>query len=79
MKTSRGEPHSCRDTTDPVAMNLAESGGVLATATDLQTQLANTLRIVDSELVSCALATLASTNHYASYFYRGLYGSVIVT
>jgi hypothetical protein len=66
------------DTTDIVAVNMTESGGVLATATDLDAQLANTLCIVDSELMAYATSTLVSANNYAlTYLYRGLYGSTI--
>ena len=68
------------DTADTLALNMAESGGVLATATDLDAQLANTLCIVDSELVSYATATLTSANHYSlTYLYRGLYGTAIAS
>jgi hypothetical protein len=64
------------DTADALAVNLAESGGVLANATALDAQLANTLCIVDSELVSYATATLTSANNYSlTYLYRGLYGT----
>lgn len=68
------------DTADTLAVNLAESGGTLATATDLDAQLANTLCIVDSELVSYAASTLTSANNYAlTYLYRGLYGTSIAS
>jgi hypothetical protein len=68
------------DTADTLALNMAESSGVLATATDLDAQLANTLCIVDSELVSYATATLTSANHYSlTYLYRGLYGTTIAS
>ncbi len=66
------------DTSDTLAVNMAQSAGVLAAATDLDAQLANTLCIVDAELVSYATATLTSANNYAlSYLYRGLYGTKI--
>ncbi len=68
------------DTTDTLAVNLVESGGALASATDLDAQLANTLCIVDSELVSYATATLVSANNYSlSYLYRGLYGTAVAS
>jgi hypothetical protein len=64
------------DTGDTLAVNMSESGGVLASATDLEAQLASTLCIVDSELVSYATSTLTSTNNYSlTYLYRGLYGT----
>jgi hypothetical protein len=66
------------DTGDTLAVNTAESGGALASATDLDAQLANTLCIVDSELVSYAASALTSANSYAlTYLYRGLYGTAI--
>ncbi len=69
------------DTADTLAVNVAESGGTLATATDLDAQLANTLCIVDSELVSYATSTLTSANNYTLTYlyrlYRGLYGTSI--
>lgn len=37
------------DTTDRLAVNMAESGGILATATSADAQFGNTLCIVDSE------------------------------
>ena len=59
---------------------MAKRGGVLVTATDLDAQLANTLCIVNSELVSYATATLTSANHYSlTYLYRGLYGTAVAT
>jgi hypothetical protein len=55
---------------------MAESAGVLATATALDAQLANTLCIVDGELVSYQTSTLVSANTYAlTTIYRGLYGT----
>ena len=39
---------------DTLAVNMAESGGVLASGTALDAQLANTLCIVDGELLSYA-------------------------
>ena len=48
--------------------------------TDLDAQLANTLCIVDSELVSYATSTLTSANHYSlTNLYRGLYGTAIAS
>jgi hypothetical protein len=64
------------DTADVLAVNMAESGGALATATALDAQLGNTLCIVEAELVSYATATLTAANHYAlTTLYRGLYGT----
>ena len=66
------------DTADTLAVNMTESAGVLASASDLDAQLANTLCIVDAELVSYATATLTGASNYAlSYLYRGLYGTAI--
>ena len=50
------------DTADTLAVNMAESGAALATASDLDAQLANTLCIVDAELVSYATATLTAAH-----------------
>jgi hypothetical protein len=64
------------DTTDTLAVNLAESGGVLSSGTALDAQLTNTLSIVDSELLSYQTAMLTSANNYAiTTMYRGLYGT----
>jgi hypothetical protein len=64
------------DTADTLAVNMAESGGVLTTATALDAQLGNTLCIVDAELVSYATASLTGVNQYAlTTLYRGLYGT----
>jgi Putative phage tail protein len=66
------------DAGDTLAVNMAESGGALASATDLDAQLANTLCVVDTELVSYANSALTSANNYAlTYLYRGLYGTAI--
>jgi hypothetical protein len=52
----------------------------LATATDLDAQLANTLCIVDAELVSYATSTLTSAHQYSlTYLYRGLYGTAVAS
>lgn len=64
------------DTTDTLAVNMAESDGALASATALDAQLTNTLSIVDGELLSYETATLTSANHYSlTTMYRGLYGT----
>ena len=64
------------DTADTLAVNLAESGGVLSGGTALDAQLTNTLSIVDGELVSYETATLIAANQYAlTTIYRGLYGT----
>lgn len=74
LSGSAGSP----DTADTLAVNVAESGATLATATDLQAQLAATLCIVDNELVSYATSTLTAANRYSlTRLYRGLYGSTI--
>jgi Putative phage tail protein len=67
------------DTGDILSVNMAESAGVLASATALDAELANTLCIVDRELVSYATSTLTSASNYAlTGLYRGLYGSTPV-
>ena len=64
------------DTADTLAVNLAESGGVLSSGSAADAQLGNTLCIVDSELVSYETATLTSANNYSlTTLYRGLYGT----
>jgi hypothetical protein len=68
------------DTTDTLAVNLAESGGTLSSVSNLDASLANTLCIADSELVSYATATLTGTDEYAlTYLYRGLYGTSVAS
>ena len=68
------------DAADTLAVNTAESGAALATASTLDAQLANTLCIVDAELVSYATATLTATHQYSlTYLYRGLYGTAIAS
>ena len=68
------------DTVHTLAVNMAESGVALVTASDLDAQLANTLCIVDSEFVSYATATLTAANKYSlTYLYRGLYGTAIAS
>ena len=64
------------DTADSLAVNLSESGGVLASASALDAQLTNTLAVVDGELLSYETATLTAANQYAlTGLYRGLYGT----
>ena len=66
------------DTADTLAVNMAESGAALTTASTLDAQLANTLCIVDAELVSYATATLTAAHQYSlTYLYRGLYSTAI--
>jgi hypothetical protein len=66
------------DTTDTLAVNMAESAAVLSSGTATDARLANTLCIVDSELVSYQTATLTSANNYAlTTIYRGVYGTAI--
>ena len=67
------------DTGDTLAVDLTESAGQLATATTLDAELANTLCLVDGELVSYATATLTAANKYnLTSLYRGLYGTAAV-
>jgi len=67
------------DTADTLGVNMAESGGVLSSATALDAQLTNTLCIVDGELLSYETATLTAANHYSlTTIYRGLYGTAAV-
>jgi len=64
------------DATDTLAVNMAESARTLSSGTALDALLANTLCIVDSELLSYETATLTSTDNYAlTTMYRGLYGT----
>lgn len=64
------------DNGDALAVNLAESGGVLSSVTGVDAQLGNTLCIVDSELLSYSTATLTAANEYTlTGLYRGLYGT----
>lgn len=66
------------DTADTLAVNLSESGGLLASASAADAVLGNTLCIVDSELLSYETAALASANHYSlTTLYRGLYGTTV--
>ena len=64
------------DTADTLTVNMAESGVTLSSGTALDAQLANTLCIVDGELLSYETATLTAANTYAlTTMYRGLYGT----
>ena len=64
------------DTADTLTVNLGESGGVLQNASNIAAQLAQTLCLVDSELLAYTTATLVSGNTYAlTGLYRGLYGT----
>ncbi|MGA2893769.1 MAG: phage tail protein [Xanthobacteraceae bacterium] len=66
------------DTADTLAVNMAESAGILSSATALDAQLTNTLCVVDEELLSYETATLTAANHYSlTTMYRGLYGTAI--
>ncbi len=68
------------DTTDTLAVNLAESGGVLSSGSAADAALGNTLCIVDSELLSYETATLTSASHYSlTTLYRGFYGTAIAS
>jgi hypothetical protein len=64
------------DSADTLSVNMAESGAVISGGTALDAQLANTLCIVDGELLSFETASLTSANQYAlTTLYRGLYGT----
>lgn len=66
------------DTTDTLAVNLAESARVLSSGSAADAALGNTLCIVNSELISYETAALTSPNHYSlTTLYRGLYNSEI--
>ncbi len=68
------------DTTDTLAVNLGESGGVLSSGSASDAALGNTLCIVDSELLSYETATLASANNYnLTTLYRGFYGTAVAS
>jgi hypothetical protein len=64
------------DTSDTLSVNLGESGGTLATVSDIAAALGQSLCILDSELLSYSVATLTSPNNYSlTGLYRGLYGT----
>jgi hypothetical protein len=66
------------DTTDTLAVNIAESGQALASGTAASAALGTPLVIVGNELMAYETATLASANHYSlTTLYRGLYGTEI--
>ncbi len=68
------------DSTDTLAVNMAESGQALASGSAASAALGNPLCVVDSELMSFETATLASANDYSlTTLYRGLYGSTIAS
>ena len=68
------------DTTATLAINLAESGGVLSSGSAADAALGNTLCVVDCELISYETATLTSANNYSlTTLYRGLYGTAIAS
>jgi hypothetical protein len=68
------------DTSDTLSVNLGESAGTLATVSDIAASLGQSLCIVDSEVLSFSVATLASPNHYSlTGLYRGLYGTAAVS
>ena len=65
------------DTINTLSVNLIESGGQLANATNSDAQNAVTLCLVDDELLAYGSAILTGTNAYnLTYLYRGLYGTV---
>ncbi len=66
------------DTTDTLAVNLTESGGVLETVSAADAAAGNSLCIVNNELVSFETATLTSAYNYnLTTIFRGLYGTAI--
>jgi hypothetical protein len=69
-------PFIATDVTNTLAINLAESGGVLSSVTAQVLYNAGTLCLVDQELVGFETATLTAPNAYALMtLVRGLYGS----
>jgi hypothetical protein len=64
------------DTADTLSVNLAESGGTLATVSDQAAQLGQSLCLVDGELLSYETAVLTSPGNYnLTGLYRGLYST----
>ena len=64
------------DTVNTLAVNLAESAGKLASATEAQAIAGATLCLVDNELIGYTTATLTSAGNYAlTGLARGLYGT----
>lgn len=64
------------DTTDTLAVSLAESGGVLSGTSAASAQAGSTLSLVDSELLAYETATLTGANAYnLTNLQRGLQGS----
>jgi len=64
------------DTTNTLAVSLAESGGALPSVSNLDAQSGVTLLIVDQELLAYAAATLTGSNAYnLTYLERGLHGT----
>ena len=64
------------DTTDTLAVNLAESGGVLSGTSASSAQQGATLSLVDGELLAYETATLTGANAYnLTNLQRGLQGS----
>lgn len=68
------------DTTNTLSVDLTESGGTLANATNLDAQNGVTLCLVDNELLAYGSAALTGPNSYnLTYLYRGLYGTTAVS
>jgi hypothetical protein len=66
------------DTANSLCVNLAESGGVLANATEADAQACRTLCWVDGEIIAYATATLTGPYRYTlTYLERGLYDTAI--
>lgn len=74
LSTSGANP----DVANTLSVNLIESGGQLANATNSDAQNGVTLCLVDNELLAYGTAALTGTNAYnLTYLYRGLYGTAV--
>lgn len=74
--TLAAPPGGNPDTTNTLSVDLTESGGTLANATNLDAQNGVTLCLVDNELLAYGSAALTGPNAYnLTYLYRGLYGT----
>lgn len=68
------------DTSDILSVNLGESAGILASASNADAIALNTRSYVGGEIISYATATLIGANNYnLSYMVRGAYGSTIAS
>ncbi len=76
LAASVAAPSAQPDIANTMTVNLAESGGALASGSAADAQNAVTLCIVDNELFAYQTATLVSGSTYGlTYLQRGLYGS----